>query len=728
MSERFFESIRCRVGFSHATKPRGSIVWGLAMTALLGHFPAANAQWKLDDAPPKTQSPQTPPPKSQSPSSQSPKSQSPKTQAAKTQPSKPAAPPAQFETTQFETTQFETTQFDATQGDVLSKPKQSTQQRPNEGASMRVIKQDHQRFVQVPRATVRCGPGADYYPTGVLAKGTTVELYVETDDGWSGIRPPEGSHNWVQADAIYLMPGGRTGEVSQDNVQAWVGSDAVKNEKLLYQSELAITQTVAILGEAYRGQGTEKKLWFRIAPPQGEFRWIRSSMIATTPVAKEPDEPQQQKTSQVQRASYQEKSDSELAWSDEAEQTQRIEQQIQREQQQSKSSILEKAPKSARLATRPATGPATMPATGPATMQATGPATIASRPRPPSRVQNAVPKSDPWQLIHQRQVGPGETNSMNHILGIFGMSLVDPNNIQGHPQQGRVRHAAPQGIPQGVPYAGVPYANAAPNPTGNSWMPQSSIASPNASSPIAGIEHLPRPTGRYSPRRYSDFSAPAVDNFVSNPSPLATENPMGVSTASFAPYGPSSAPGLAPLGPSPTAGAFAAQEEVESFQTPQIQDALVQLSVIASRPAEQWNLAPLRDSAKMWIERGETPLVRGEARLLLDRIERFESVRQRSSMTPLPPPTNYSDAVPMRSPASESEMSGWLVAVHTSLAGQPEFALTDDLGNVKAYVRPTTGLNLRRYVQQPVTVFGPQGFLPNLNAKQVVADRVVRLR
>ncbi|MFZ4081259.1 MAG: hypothetical protein ACOYKN_08525 [Pirellula sp.] len=703
MSERFFESIRCRVGFSHATKPRGSIVWGLAMTALLGHSPAANAQWKLDDAPPKTQSPQTPPPKSQSP-----KSQSPKTQAAKTQPSKPAAPPAQFETTQFETTQF-----DATQGDVLSKPKQSTQQRPNEGASMRVIKQDHQRFVQVPRATVRCGPGADYYPTGVLAKGTTVELYVETDDGWSGIRPPEGSHNWVQADAIYLMPGGRTGEVSQDNVQAWVGSDAVKNEKLLYQSELAITQTVAILGEAYRGQGTEKKLWFRIAPPQGEFRWIRSSMIATTPVAKEPDEPQQQKTSQVQRASYQEKSDSELAWSDEAEQTQRIEQQIQREQQQSKSSILEKAPKSAR----------------PATMQATGPATIASRPRPPSRVQNAVPKSDPWQLIHQRQVGPGETNSMNHILGIFGMSLVDPNNIQGHPQQGRVLQGAPQGIPHaGVPYAGVPYANAAPNPTGNSWMPQSSIASPNASSPIAGIEHLPRPTGRYSPRRYSDFSAPAVDNFVSNPSPLATENPMGVSTASFAPYGPSSAPGLAPLGPSPTAGAFAAQEEVESFQTPQIQDALVQLSVIASRPAEQWNLAPLRDSAKMWIERGETPLVRGEARLLLDRIERFESVRQRSSMTPLPPPTNYSDAVPMRSPASESEMSGWLVAVHTSLAGQPEFALTDDLGNVKAYVRPTTGLNLRRYVQQPVTVFGPQGFLPNLNAKQVVADRVVRLR
>ena len=208
---------------------------------------------------------------------------------------------------------------------------------------------------------------------------------------------------------------------------------------------------------------------------------------------------------------------------------------------------------------------------------------------------------------------------------------------------------------------------------------------------------------------YNPEDSLAIDSAGSYP-----EDRLKVSAASFS--------------PSASYNPEAMQNEVESFQTPQIQDALVQLSVIVSRPAEQWNLAPLRDSAQMWIERGETPLVRGEARLLLDRIERFESVRQRSSASPIAPPTNFSDALPRRSPASESEMSGWLVAVHTSLPGQPEFALTDDLGNVKAYVRPTTGLNLRRYVQQPVTVFGPQGFLPNLNAKQVVADRVVRLR
>lgn len=599
--------------------------------------------------------------------------------------------------------------------------------------SMQVIEKDHQRFVHVPRAIVRCGPGAEYYPTETLVKGTAVEVYVQTDDGWSGIRPPSGSHNWVQADAVYLLPGGRVAEVSAESVPAWVGSDTVKSEKLLFQTELVKTQSVAILGEAYRGQSDQKKLWFKIAPPQGEFRWIKSSMIGVTPVAKDPEMPSESKSnasaSQVAQAAYQEpgrpqprsvpSSKSELAWSDEDEQTQRVQQEIQREQQKAQSSILANAPKGSKQipsaksssATRP---PAKSMASGNPRTRSQSPAAQLPAAQPPTG-RAASAGNDPWQLIHQRQVGPEQTDSMNHILGIFGLSLVDPSNIQGHPQQGRMPPATSPGPVSRIPFpsrtAAIP--SAASNPSGSHAL----------------VENLPRPSGRYSQRRYSDFQYAPQESFADRPSPLRQEDDPEVSTASFAPY--DSAPLAASAG-APLMDSYPqnrpSEGELEAFQTPQIQDALTQLSVIVSRPAEQWNLAPLRDSAKMWIERGETPLMRGEARLLLDRIERFESVRQRSSMTPLQGPTNFSDAVALRSPASESEMSGWLVAVHTSLAGQPEFALTDDLGNVKAYVRPTTGLNLRRYVQQPVTVFGPQGFLPNLNAKQVVADRVVRLR
>jgi hypothetical protein len=219
-------------------------------------------------------------------------------------------------------------------------------------------------------------------------------------------------------------------------------------------------------------------------------------------------------------------------------------------------------------------------------------------------------------------------------------------------------------------------------------------------------------------------------------------------------------------------------EQPERFQSPQIQEALLQLTAIVSRPTREWQLNPIRDTAVFWIERGETPLVRGEARLLLDRIDRFESIRQRSLAlgdTPsaawsmqapsmqAPPRTNipsssyslvnpptaaqpnqfsvsnasnvsyaptapYTEAVPQRVAESGGEMSGWLQAVHTSYPGQPEFALTDDAGNVLAYVRSTPGLNLRRYMEQPVTVFGTRGYIPNLAAKQIIADRVVRLK
>ena len=200
-----------------------------------------------------------------------------------------------------------------------------------------------------------------------------------------------------------------------------------------------------------------------------------------------------------------------------------------------------------------------------------------------------------------------------------------------------------------------------------------------------------------------------------------------------------------------------AYDQPDRFQTPQVQEALVQLSAMVSKPTAEWTLAPLRDAASVWVEQGSTPLIRGEARLLLERIERFESIRQRTialngvgtvsanaaapnaaypsefslsnangnSVAPTAP---YTEAVPMRVGESASEISGWLQGVHTSVQGQPEFALTDDAGNVLAYVRATTGLNLRRYMQQPVTVYGVKGYIPNLAAKQIVADRVVRLK
>jgi hypothetical protein len=54
--------------------------------------------------------------------------------------------------------------------------------------------------------------------------------------------------------------------------------------------------------------------------------------------------------------------------------------------------------------------------------------------------------------------------------------------------------------------------------------------------------------------------------------------------------------------------------------------------------------------------------------------------------------------------------------------------LTDDTGNVIAYVQSSAGLNLRRYLQQPVMIQGVRGYIPGLAAKQILAERVVRMR
>lgn len=205
---------------------------------------------------------------------------------------------------------------------------------------------------------------------------------------------------------------------------------------------------------------------------------------------------------------------------------------------------------------------------------------------------------------------------------------------------------------------------------------------------------------------------------------------------------------------------FSDEQDLEEFRTPEIQSALVQLTRQVAGPTEQWNFSALRNQAAGWVENGSTAMVRGEARLLVERIERFESLRQRTlglaqdssmiaqqssgnSMTATMRQANnvtpasalgagangnmVSNAVGT-SPMMEGDASGWLVQVHTSIRGQPEFALTDDAGKVITYVQSTASLNLRRYLQQPVTVYGVRGYIPNLAAKQILAERVVRMR
>lgn len=716
---------------------------------------------------------------------------------------------------------------------------------PAENQSVKPLAKVRSQFVHSPRATARCGPSDEYYATATLERGTPVEVYMESSDGWSGIRPPEGSHDWIPAESVYLLPGGRVAEVSADRVAAWIGSDMLKNETLLYQTELIKTQSVSILGEAYRGQEADRKLWLKIAPPPGEFRWVRTSQLGSEPIAKPQLTTASAKPiansetnltgSGVNRASYQPPtqgvapsssnpstepvaettSDGEVVWSDEAEQLAKIDREIQREQQQLKRGMRSASPErasepkgasgSAGSTKVRARNAATKPRT---TASPHAPSGETSRPQrgdsdpiqkgsrnphsPTERPVTAYESDDRYWRAMQRQSAQtgGESNgnggAMDNVLGLFGVSVLEPETPSQQPSR-------MQPIPRGNTNASARQRN------------HNSVASLLNPYDPAGVgsnrvDRLPKPRSRLSPsprpsslaeRAYG--SSNVLGTLLTSREPLWGGNP-DESSPTPAPYdeAETNERPRGPLiysasyenqrgGPIPaesTLGSMPAErtasntpDELVRFQSPQIQEVLIQLSSIVSRPTHEWKLGPIRDTAVFWIERGETPLVRGEARLLLERVEHFESIRLRTmafsgpapvasvaltangqalpqapangtpysvspsefslsnaSSTNYTPTAPYTDAVPQRTTESNSELSGWLVAVHTSVPGQPEFALTDNAGNVIAYVRSTTGLNLRRYLQQPVTVFGTPGYIPNLASKQIVADKVVRIR
>ena len=78
--------------------------------------------------------------------------------------------------------------------------------------------------------------------------------------------------------------------------------------------------------------------------------------------------------------------------------------------------------------------------------------------------------------------------------------------------------------------------------------------------------------------------------------------------------------------------------------------------------------------------------------------------------------------------AANYDATGWLVPVIAASPQQPSHALTDQTGRILAYVSGVPGLNLDRYLNQAVGVTGLRGYLPQLGAGHIQAQRVVRVQ
>jgi SH3-like domain-containing protein len=156
----------------------------------------------------------------------------------------------------------------------------------------------------------------------------------------------------------------------------------------------------------------------------------------------------------------------------------------------------------------------------------------------------------------------------------------------------------------------------------------------------------------------------------------------------------------------------------------------VALSLMISSDRSQWNLGLLRREVQKLVEQGATPVDRGEARFMLDKIDRFaEAFGIEEDDAPLDLPVG---SVAARKAALEAatapkyDGSGYLTPVRAQKPVAP-YALVDKEGKRICYVSPVPGFNLRPYENHHIGVFGKRGYVPDANASHLLAERVVDL-
>jgi SH3-like domain-containing protein len=125
-------------------------------------------------------------------------------------------------------------------------------------------------------APLRSGPSDSFYATDYLAKGTTVEVYLQEGD-WLAIRPPAGSFSWVLAGDVNATNQPDVVRVIRSGTRTRVGSRVSNDRNVQYVRLHA--------GEALRlvdGEMSSGSEWLKIEPPSGEFRWIHRRFVSAT--------------------------------------------------------------------------------------------------------------------------------------------------------------------------------------------------------------------------------------------------------------------------------------------------------------------------------------------------------------------------------------------------------------------------------------------------------------
>ena len=80
-------------------------------------------------------------------------------------------------------------------------------------------------YVVTDQATIRSGPGEQFYATSELLWGDQVNVFATDVNGWLAIRPPQGSYSWVAAEKLVPTDQLDVAVVAENGVAARIGSE-----------------------------------------------------------------------------------------------------------------------------------------------------------------------------------------------------------------------------------------------------------------------------------------------------------------------------------------------------------------------------------------------------------------------------------------------------------------------------------------------------------------------
>ncbi|MCE5266718.1 MAG: SH3 domain-containing protein [Planctomycetaceae bacterium] len=188
----------------------------------------------------------------------------------------------------------------------------------------------------------------------------------------------------------------------------------------------------------------------------------------------------------------------------------------------------------------------------------------------------------------------------------------------------------------------------------------------------------------------------------------------------------------------PRRRALSAKEfEIEFGQTE------LELSAMVLEEPATWSFSELRERANWLLDEAQTPAQRGRARLLANRIARFDNIRQRQEsvlamrddptardryVAGLPPRESRRDGpAPLFETDGRYDGVGQLTEVASPKPGTPRYALSNDRGEVLCYITPTPDVNLHDYVGRRVGVVGTRGFMVEQHAGHITARHITPL-